>query len=149
MRAVAQKVKEAEVKIEGGSSSEIGKGLLVFLAISESDDDKTIKWTAKKLVNLRVFPDEEGKMNKSVIDVGGDIMLISNFTLYGDVRKGYRPNFMKSAPPAISKPLYERFVKHTRDNYPIKVADGEFGAMMEIKLINDGPVTVLIDKENE
>lgn len=147
MRAVIQKVKFAKVRVDGLIISEISAGLLVLLAISENDDFSTIKWMANKIINLRIFPDSYDKMNKSVLDINGEIMIISNFTVYGDVRKGFRPNFMKSASADISKPLYYQLVEYLKNIYPNRVADGVFGAMMEIELVNDGPVTVILEKE--
>ena len=149
MKAVVQRVKKAKVTIEGKTASEIGKGLLVLLAVSHSDDLSIIEWMSNKIVNLRVFPDCEDKMNKSVLDTRGDIMMISNFTVYGDVRKGFRPNFMKSAQANIAEPLYSQMVNYMKEMYPINITDGQFGAMMDIELINDGPVTVIIEKEKE
>ena len=149
MRAVVQRVSSASITIDGKVKGEIGKGLLVFVAVSHNDNTDIMKWICNKLVNLRIFSDEEGKMNKSVLDTGGGILLISNFTLYGDANKGFRPSFIKSAPPEISKPLYESMVLHLKENYPIQIASGEFAAMMDIKLVNDGPVTIIIEKEAE
>ncbi|MDQ1265453.1 MAG: D-aminoacyl-tRNA deacylase [Bacteroidota bacterium] len=148
MKAVVQRVAKAKVTIEGRIAGEIGEGLLVLLAMAESDTKDEMKWMANKLVNLRVFPDEEDKMNRSVLDIGGGIMLISNFTIYGDLRKGFRPNFMKAAPPDIAEPLYNDMLEYMRSEFPIRIAAGEFGAMMDIELINSGPVTVIIEKEN-
>ncbi|TAL68437.1 MAG: D-tyrosyl-tRNA(Tyr) deacylase [Bacteroidetes bacterium] len=149
MRAVVQRVSGANVKIKGNINGEIGKGIVVFVAVSITDNSEIMKWFCNKLVNLRIFPDDKGKMNKSVLDIDGEILLISNFTLYGDVRKGFRPSFIKSAPQEISQPLYESMVLHLEENYPIHIASGEFGAMMDIELVNDGPVTIIIEKENE
>ncbi len=147
MRAVVQRVSRASVTIEGRKNGEIGNGLLVLLAVTESDNEDIMKWVCNKLVNLRVFPDEERKMNLSALDVGGGILMISNFTLYGELKKGFRPNFLKAAKPEISEPLYNRMVEYLRENYPLEIASGEFGAMMEVELVNDGPVTVIIEKE--
>ena len=148
MRAIVQRVSRANVKIDGKITGEIGTGIVVFVAISNTDDQGIMKWFCNKLVNLRIFPDDENKMNRSVLDVKGGILLISNFTLYGDALKGFRPSFIKSAPPDISKPLYETMVQYLKENYPLHIASGEFGAMMDIELINDGPVTIIIEKEN-
>ncbi len=146
MKAVIQRVKNASVKIEGKTTASINKGLLVLLAISESDDEKTAEWLANKIARLRVFPDENGKMNLSALDVGGEILFVSNFTIYGDVSKGFRPNYMKSAPAEFSKPFYEKFVEYFRNKYPVKTESGVFGAMMDVSLVNDGPVTIVIEK---
>ena len=120
--------------------------LTVLLAVSPDDTFDTIKWMCNKIVNLRIFPDDENKMNRSVLDIGGEILIISNFTLYGDVKKGFRPNYMASAPQETASKIYSETVNYLRKNYPIKVEDGLFGAMMEIELTNDGPVTIIIDK---
>ncbi len=146
MKAVVQRVKSASVKIDGKIHGAISKGLLVLLAVKEGDNDEVISWFANKLVNLRVFPDDDGKMNCSVLDIGGEILLISNFTLYGDTNKGYRPSFSKAANPEISKPIYEKLLTFLRVNNPLKIEAGVFGAMMDVELINDGPVTVIIEK---
>ncbi|ROL61322.1 D-tyrosyl-tRNA(Tyr) deacylase [Bacteroidetes/Chlorobi group bacterium ChocPot_Mid] len=147
MRAVIQKVKFAKVRVDDIIISEISTGLLVLLAVAENDDFSVIKWIANKIINLRIFPDSDDRMNKSVLDINGEIMIISNFTVYGDVHKGFRPNFMKSASADISKPMYLQLVNYLKDIFPNKVADGIFGAMMDIELVNDGPVTVIIEKE--
>lgn len=149
MRAVVQRVKKASVKVDDKIVGRIDEGLQVFLAISDYDNDETIKWICNKLVNLRIFRDQSGNKNISLLDISGDILIISNFTLYGDVKRGARPNYMKSAHPDISKPIYEKFINYLKINFPIKVEQGVFGAMMEIDLINDGPVTIVIDKENK
>lgn len=149
MRAVVQKVKFAKVRVDGGIVSEIRNGLLILLAIAETDDISVIKWMTNKIINLRIFPDLKAKMNKSVLDANGEIMVISNFTVYGDVHKGFRPNFMKSASADISEPLYYQMISYMKSIFPNKVADGIFGAMMEIELVNDGPVTIIIDKEKD
>jgi D-tyrosyl-tRNA(Tyr) deacylase len=147
MRAVIQRVKKATVKILSTKEERsIGNGLLVFLAIKTDDTMEMIKWFANKIVNLRIFPDSENKMNLSVRDINGEIMVISNFTLYGDVSRGFRPNFMFSANPELAKNLYQQFVEYLRNNYPIPIVSGDFGEMMDIELVNDGPVTIIIDK---
>lgn len=147
MRAVIQRVKKATVKILSTKEERsIGNGLLVFLAIKTDDTMEMIKWFANKIVNLRIFPDSENKMNLSVKDIKGEIMVISNFTLYGDVSRGFRPNFMFSANPELAKNLYQQFVEYLRNNYPIPIVSGKFGEMMDIELVNDGPVTIIIDK---
>jgi D-tyrosyl-tRNA(Tyr) deacylase len=147
MRAVIQRVKKATVRILSTKEERsIGNGLLVFLAIKTDDTMEMIKWFANKIVNLRIFPDSENKMNLPVRDINGEIMVISNFTLYGDVSRGFRPNFMFSANPELAKNLYQQFVEYLRNNYPIPIVSGEFGEMMDIELVNDGPVTIIIDK---
>lgn len=147
MKAVIQKVKRAKCEIDGRIVGEIQNGLVVLLAICETDSDREIEWMSNKILNLRVFPDIENKMNLSVQDVKGGILLISNFTVYGDIKKGFRPNFMKSAPADLSEPIFLKMFNYMRKNYNIPVEAGEFGAMMEIELVNDGPVTIIIEKE--
>jgi len=141
-----QRVSSASVSIDGKLQGAIDKGLLVLLGIKDSDDEEIAKWFANKLVNLRIFSDESGKMNRSVLDIGGGILLISNFTLYGDTRKGYRPSFSKAASPDIAKPLYDKMLDNLRSNKSLKIEAGVFGAMMNVALVNDGPVTVIIEK---
>lgn len=145
MRAVVQRVSRASVKIENEITGIINRGIVVFVAICDSDNDKSIEWICNKLVNLRIFPDENGKMNKSVSDIKGDIMLISNFTLYGDAKKGFRPSFIQSAKPEFSEPMFNKLLNFLKSNYDLHVETGKFGAMMNIELINEGPVTIIID----
>jgi D-tyrosyl-tRNA(Tyr) deacylase len=147
MKAVIQRVSRAKVDIDGKTVGSINAGLLVLVAICETDGIKEIEWMSNKIVNLRVFPDDEDKMNRSVIDINGGILFISNFTVYGDVKKGFRPNFMKSASAEISEPLYKQMLDYMRSKYSITIEAGEFGAMMNIELVNDGPVTIIIEKE--
>ena len=144
MRAVIQRVKNAEVKIDGKIVGKIGKGLLVLLAVHQDDTEDKIERLATKIINLRIFADEEDKMNLSVKDVGGEILVVSQFTLYGDISKGNRPSFIESAKPDKAVPYYEKFVEKIKVS-GLKTATGEFGAMMEVSLINDGPVTIIID----
>ncbi|MBM2815119.1 MAG: D-tyrosyl-tRNA(Tyr) deacylase [Ignavibacteria bacterium] len=145
MRALVQRVERASVKIDGKFAGNIAIGLLVYIGIAPADNIETIKWMCNKLVNLRIFPDEENKMNRSVIDCNGEILMISNFTLYGDVHKGFRPNFMASAAPDIAENIYNKLVDYLRNNFPIKVATGRFGAMMDIESVGAGPVNIIID----
>ncbi len=133
MRAIVQRVTSAKVTINGQTEGEIGKGLLVLLGITASDNDKIIKWMCNKIANLRIFPDEDNKMNRSVLDINGGILIISNFTLYGDTRKGFRPSFVHAAPPEIAEPLFEGIVRYLREHYPVKIASGIFGAILSIK----------------
>ena len=149
MKAVVQRVSKANVKVDGKITGEIDDGLLVLLAVSESDTNDIMKWMCNKIANLRVFPDYENKMNRSVLDIDGGILLISNFTIYGDVRKGFRPNFMKAAQPEFAGKMYDEMLEHLRKNLPIKVEAGIFGAMMDIEIVNAGPVTIIIEKEKE
>lgn len=147
MIAVIQRVKQCSVIIRATNEKRsIGKGLLAFLAIKNDDNIETIRWFANKIVNLRIFPDTNEKMNLSVQNVGGEIMVISNFTLYGDVTRGFRPNFTNSAPPEVAEPIYNLFVEQLKITMQNKVVTGEFGAMMDIELVNDGPVTIIIEK---
>ncbi|OCC15020.1 D-tyrosyl-tRNA(Tyr) deacylase [Dissulfuribacter thermophilus] len=146
MRAVVQRVKEAWVQVENREVSRIEQGFLVLLGVGDEDTEKDVAYLADKVVNLRVFEDEEGKMNKSLIDVGGEMLIVSQFTLYGDCRKGRRPSFSHAATPDHAVPLYEAFCEKVK-NYNITVKQGIFQAHMEVGLINDGPVTLLLDSK--
>lgn len=149
MRAVIQRVKSAAVDIvdipSPYRSGEIGSGLLVLVAVENSDFDADAKWLASKTAALRIFEDSAGKMNLSLKDVGADALVVSQFTLYGDVRKGNRPSFNRSAHPEISVPLYEKFCEYLELELGKKIQRGVFGAMMDVSLVNDGPVTIIID----
>ena len=149
MRAVIQRVKSAAVDIvdipSPYRSGEIGSGLLVLVAVENSDSDADAKWLASKTAALRIFEDSAGKMNLSLKDVGADALVVSQFTLYGDVRKGNRPSFNRSAHPEISVPLYEKFCEYLELELGKKIQRGVFGAMMDVSLVNDGPVTNIID----
>lgn len=145
MKVVIQRVKKANVKINGKVKDEILKGMLVLVGISENDDQKTLEWMYNKIINLRIFDDENGVMNKSVLDTKGQIMLISNFTLYADSTRGYRPSYSKAAKPEFAIGVFNDFVELFKKS-EVKIAEGEFGAMMDIELINDGPVTIIIEK---
>ncbi|MDK2864517.1 MAG: D-aminoacyl-tRNA deacylase [Thermotogota bacterium] len=127
--------------------SSIGRGLLVLLGVGHDDDESDVAWMAKKIANLRIFDDDEGKMNRSVMDVGGDVLVVSQFTLYGDARKGNRPSFTDAAPPEHGEALYSMLVNRLREQYALKVRTGEFGARMVVELKNDGPVTILLDSK--
>lgn len=144
MKVLIQRVSKASVTIEGNLYSEIGKGILALVGIEKGDTKEQVEKAARKIVNLRIFPDENDKMNKSLIDVNGEMLIVSQFTLCGDCKKGTRPSFDKSAPPDIANELYELFIKEVQ-NYGIKTGHGEFGAMMDVALINDGPVTFMIE----
>ncbi|MFH1523152.1 MAG: D-aminoacyl-tRNA deacylase [Patescibacteria group bacterium] len=144
MRTVIQRVKSANVKIEDKTISQISRGLLVLLAVNQDDEEGDIAKMADKIMNLRIFSDSDDKMNLSVKDVGGEIMVVSQFTLYGDCSKGNRPSFIESARSEKAIPMYEKFIKYIREQ-GIKVETGEFGAMMQVELINDGPVTIILD----
>jgi len=149
MRAVIQRVSRASVTIKNEIRSEIGNGLLVFVGIEESDNDADIEWLANKIVQLRIFNDNDGVMNLSVMETGGDIMVISQFTLHAKTKKGNRPSYIKAAPPLIAVPLYEKFVIVLSGLIGKPVKTGEFGAMMDISLVNNGPVTIIIDTKNK
>lgn len=147
MKCVIQRVKSASIVINGKFGGEIGAGLVVFAAYCDTDDEAVINFCVEKTANLRIFDDGDGKLNNSVLDVGGSILLVSNFTLYGDTQKGRRPSFVKSSKPEISMPLYEKTVRKFKELFPDTVC-GEFGADMQISLVNDGPVTIIVEKEN-
>jgi len=150
MRSVIQRVSGASVDISGRRNSEIGPGLLVLLGIEESDSTDDVEWLAAKISRLRIFNDSSGVMNLSVTETGGDVMIISQFTLHAKTRKGNRPSYIMAARPETAIPLYNSFVNTMSGLLGKKVATGEFGAMMQVKLINDGPVTIIIDtKEKE
>jgi D-tyrosyl-tRNA(Tyr) deacylase len=150
MRAVIQRVNRASVTICNNIRSEITDGLLVLLGIEDADDDTDIEWLCHKIVNLRIFDDSNGVMNLSVLDVAGSILVVSQFTLHAKTRKGNRPSYIRAAQPDIAIPLYNSFVNKLSQLMEKEVATGEFGAMMQIELINDGPVTIIIDtKEKE
>jgi D-tyrosyl-tRNA(Tyr) deacylase len=148
MRAIVQRVKEASVEVDGKIIGEIQKGLLVFVGIGEGDNETDIAYLADKIVNSRVFPNEEGKMDLSARDLDLKILIVPQFTLYGDCRSGKRPDFTQAATPDEAKYLYKRFVAGVKE-YPLDIETGEFGAMMEVKLINDGPVTLMLDSNKE
>jgi D-aminoacyl-tRNA deacylase len=149
MRVVIQKVKEAKVTIEGRLISAIGKGLLVLLGIEDNDTEEDITWLTKKLVLLRLFNDENGIMNLSVTEVGGDILVVSQFTLHASTKKGNRPSYIRASKPESAIPMYEKFIRQSEEAIGKKVAAGIFGAMMEVSLINDGPVTIIIDSKQK
>src|SRR5437764_2990469 len=144
MRAVVQRVSRARVMIADEVAGQIERGLLVLLGITHTDRPEQASWLADKIVGLRIFEDAEGKMNRSVADVGGSVLVVSQFTLYGDCRKGRRPSFIEAAPPEIAIPLYEEFINAVKAQ-GVPVATGRFGAMMQVELVNDGPVTLIVD----
>ncbi len=146
MRVVLQRVREANVTVEGRVVGEIGVGHLLLVGFKASDTTDQVEWMADKVVGLRIFQDDAGKMNHTLADVDGPILVVSQFTLYGDVRKGRRPSFIEAAPPETAIPLYDRFVKLLKSRHPGTVATGKFGAMMDVSLTNDGPVTLVIDR---
>ncbi|MFP4660744.1 MAG: D-aminoacyl-tRNA deacylase [Halanaerobiales bacterium] len=148
MRAVIQRVKEASVSVDQDIIGEIDSGLLVFLGIGHDDGQEDVEYLLDKITGLRIFEDKEGKMNLSALDLNKELLIISQFTLYGDCRKGRRPSFSSAAPSACAEKLYDCFV-HMAHDKGLKVASGKFQAMMEVKLINEGPVTLLLDSKKE
>jgi len=149
MRVVIQRVLEASVKVEEKCISRIQTGLFILLGIEVEDTGEDVEWLVKKVSQLRIFPNELGNMNKSVIDIGGEAIVVSQFTLHASTKKGNRPSFINSAKPEIAKPLYEEFVKSLELKLEKKVGTGVFGADMKVALINDGPVTICIDSKNK
>ena len=149
MIAVVQRVSAASVTIEKNIKSSIGPGLLVLLGIEDADNQEDIEWLAAKIVNLRIFNDEQGVMNVSVKETNGEILVVSQFTLHASTKKGNRPSYIKAAKPEVAIPLYESFVKVVHTNIGNEVKTGEFGADMKVSLVNDGPVTILIDTKNK
>ena len=145
MRAVIQRVSSASVTVDGQVTGEIAKGLLILLGVAPNDGEKECQWLASKLANLRIFSDLEGKMNDSLLDCGGGALVVSQFTLYGDTRKGRRPSFIGAAHPSIANPMYERFCDVLQAQGVKRVERGVFGAHMDVRLLNDGPVTLIVD----
>ena len=146
MRVVVQRVKSANVKIDGDTVGEIGSGLVLLIGFAMGDKNEDMVYVMDKCVHLRIFSDDDGKMNLSLKDIGGKILAVSQFTLYGDTRKGRRPGFDKAAPPDISEPMYEAAVRHLR-LHGISVSTGRFGAHMRVSLVNDGPVTLIVESK--
>ena len=146
MRSVVQRVSKASVSVNGEIVGKTGKGLLILLGIHGKDQKKEIEWMAEKIVNLRIFEDDEGKMNLSLRDIDAKMLIVSQFTLYGDCRKGRRPGYSQAASPDIAEPLYEQFIAKI-EQMGIETARGKFGAMMDVSLVNDGPVTLLLDSD--
>ncbi len=146
MRAVVQRTTKASVTVDSMVTGAIGPGLVVFLGIHADDGPKEIRWMAEKIINLRIFEDNEGKMNRSLADTDGEMLIVSQFTLYGDCRKGRRPGYSTAAPPTIAEPLYQRFIQEVATQ-GVRTATGTFQASMQVELVNDGPVTLLLDSE--
>jgi len=144
MRALLQRVSKASVSVDGETVGAIGPGLAILLGVGKSDTEKDSDWLAAKCAGLRIFEDDEGKMNRSLLDTGGEALIISQFTLCGDARKGRRPSYADAAPPETAIPLYEKFIAEI-ENRGIRVATGVFGAMMEVDIHNSGPVTIVVD----
>lgn len=149
MRVVVQRVKEARVSIQGQVKSSIGEGLLVLLGIEEADSQEDIDWLCRKITDLRIFNDENGVMNRSIMETGGDIIVVSQFTLMASTRKGNRPCYIRAARPNVSIPLYEAFCRHISARLGKPIETGEFGADMQVSLLNDGPVTICMDTKNK
>ena len=149
MRAVIQRVSKASVTIDGKVHSQIGNGLLVLMGIEDADTVDDIQWLSSKIVNLRIFDDAEGVMNESVKAINGDIILVSQFTLHASTRKGNRPSYIKASKPDVAVPLYEKMIQQLSDDLGKKIGTGEFGADMKVELLNDGPVTIVIDTKNK
>ncbi|MDB5255637.1 MAG: D-tyrosyl-tRNA(Tyr) deacylase [Chitinophagaceae bacterium] len=148
MKAVIQRVSEASVRIDGIVKGQINRGLLVLLGVGHEDTLEDVEWLGKKIIQLRIFGDLEDKMNLSVQDIGGEVLLISQFTLHASTKKGNRPAFTEAAPPAIAIPLYEAMIKLLEQEIPQRIQTGSFGADMKVSLLNDGPVTIIIDSQN-
>ncbi len=148
MRAVIQRVKEAQVRVDGALVGAVGPGLLVLLGVKQGDGEREARWLANRIVGLRIFPDDDGKMNRSVREIGGDVLCVSQFTLYGDCRKGRRPSFLDAAAPDHAEPLYDRFCELLAEEGVAVVERGRFGAHMHVALLNEGPVTLVIDTED-
>ena len=146
MRAVIQRVTESSVAVEGRAIASIGKGLLVLLGVGEGDSEKEADYLAEKIANLRIFEDQDGKMNLSLLEIGDEMLVVSQFTLLGNCRKGRRPSFVQAAAPEIANKLYEYFVEVSKQK-GIRVQTGEFGAMMAVSLVNDGPVTLIVESK--
>ena len=149
MIAVIQRVSESSVTIEGTVKGSIGTGLMILLGIEEADGTEDVSWLSRKIVNMRIFPDEAGVMNKSLLDVNGEVLVISQFTLHASTKKGNRPSYIKAARPETAIPLYEAFKLQISTDLGKDIASGEFGADMKVALINDGPVTILIDTKDK
>lgn len=146
MRIVLQRVTEGEVRIRGQVAGRVGRGYVVLVGIGPDDDAETLTWMADKVVGLRLFPDDDDRMNLDLEAVDGGLLVVSQFTLYGDASKGRRPSFIGAADPEVAVPLYERFLELLEERAPGRVESGEFGAMMDVELVNDGPVTLILER---
>ncbi len=149
MRAVVQRVSESSVTIDRKKVADIGVGLMVLLGIENADNSEDIKWLVNKIINLRIFPDENGVMNRSLLDVNGEVIVVSQFTLHASTKKGNRPSYIKAAKPSVAIPLYEEFKMYMEGVLRRSVQSGKFGADMKVSLVNDGPVTIIIDTKNK
>jgi D-aminoacyl-tRNA deacylase len=146
MKVVVQRVSRAKVTVNDVITGSIRNGLLLLVGIHENDDETIMKWVANKLLKLRIFEDEQGKMNRSVTDIGGEVLVVSQFTLYGNVKKGTRPSFIEAAKPEAAEPLYDQMISYLEKKSGLNIESGEFGAMMNVELVNDGPVTIVVEK---
>jgi len=149
MRVVIQKVSKASVTVEKEVISSIGRGLLILLGIEDADTEEDIEWLVKKITQLRIFNDEKGVMNRSVKDVAGDVIVVSQFTLHANTKKGNRPSYIRASKPEFAVPMYEKFILKIEAAIGKKVGTGKFGAMMDVELVNDGPVTIIIDSKQK
>lgn len=147
MKVVIQRVSEASVLIDGLETRSIGQGLMILLGITHDDTQEDIEWLSKKIVQMRIFPDDEGVMNKSILESAGDILLISQFTLHASTKKGNRPSYINAARPEIAIPLYEQFITQLQTDLGKNISTGKFGADMKVSLVNDGPVTIVVDSK--
>jgi len=146
MKAVVQRVSRAAVRVDGQTAGEIGRGLLVLLGIGKTDTDAATDWMINKLLVLRIFPDDAGKMNRSVTEIGGALLIVSQFTLHGVLEKGTRPSFSDAMPPSEAEKLYHEFMRRLRAATTLQVEEGQFAAMMDVELVNDGPVTIILER---
>lgn len=146
MKIVVQRVSSSSVEVNGSLIGSVNRGLMLLVGIHKSDTAETIEWICNKIVSLRIFEDDDGKMNRSIEDIDGDILVVPQFTLYGDASKGTRPSFINAAPPDVAEPLFDRMVDRFRELYSGPVETGVFGAMMNVSLVNDGPVTILLER---
>ena len=149
MRVVIQRVSSASVKVDGNISGQVGSGLLVLLGIEDADTDEDITWLSSKIVNLRIFNDDAGVMNKSILEISGDVLLVSQFTLHAATKKGNRPSYIKASKPEFAIPMYEKMIKQLETDLNKKIQTGIFGADMKVSLLNDGPVTIIIDTKKK
>ncbi|MBY0480574.1 MAG: D-tyrosyl-tRNA(Tyr) deacylase [Chitinophagaceae bacterium] len=149
MRVVIQRVGEASVKVDGNTTGAIGTGLLVLMGVEDADNQEDIQWVSGKMVNLRIFDDENGVMNKSVLDIGGEILLVSQFTLHASTKKGNRPSYIRASKPEVAIPIYEQMIEQLKKDLGKNISTGIFGADMKLQLLNDGPVTIVIDSKNK
>jgi D-tyrosyl-tRNA(Tyr) deacylase len=149
MRCLVQRVAEASVHIQSACYSSIGKGLLVLVGVEETDSDEDVEWLSAKICRMRIFPDEQGVMNLSIMDVAGELLIVSQFTLHASTKKGNRPSYIKAARPDVAIPRYEQFVSRISEESGLKVVTGKFGADMKVGLINDGPVTIWLDSKDK